>query len=529
MKAIFRFATAAPVSVVLVWAATGIAQDPVASTSTGQHEKEREQVLGLLSELRTRPRTGDAAAAAETITIESTGESNDTASRTVLVVHKDGRFRQETTGVRTSLEGYDGQVCWQRDATGLAKSLALSDREHLLLLTQLRSGRWLDLADPDSLSVVDGGVTDRSVTFEVRSGRAVSQITVARDSGDPTRCAFCGTLGPATWDFSDYQDHFGWSLPMSVHMTDSVAQDTVSVVSVRAAAPDQRVEFGKPASIRGDVTFAPGEAAQLQLTRAKTGHVLVEVNLDDEQPHTFVFDTGAGGTLLDQRLSETLHLPSVGSQRVAGVYTTEAANMVVGRKLQVGGVTLNKPHYIAMNLDYIRQLMGQDGIVGVIGYDLISQCVCEIDLASNRIRLTDPANAPEQLPWQAIAFHQNIPLVPATFPQGHGLFRIDVGASSGEAGNVIFHSPAVNQYRLVSQHAPRATVGNVEYAPGTIAWFELMGHRFEQPRVIYSLARSGPFADPFVDGNIGVEFLKPFRIVLDYQHERLAFLPVETR
>ena len=62
--------------------------------------------------------------------------------------------------------------------------------------------------------------------------------------------------------------------------------------------------------------------------------------------------------------------------------------------------------------------------------------------------------------------------------------------------------------------------------PGTIAWFELMGHRFENPRVIFALATSGPLADPFVDGNLGVEFLKPFRIVLDYQHERLAFIRV---
>ena len=56
-----------------------------------------------------------------------------------------------------------------------------------------------------------------------------------------------------------------------------------------------------------------------------------------------------------------------------------------------------------------------------------------------------------------------------------------------------------------------------------------MGHRFEQRRVIYSLVESGPLAGPLVDCNIGVEFLKRFRIVLDFQHERLAFIPVDTR
>ena len=526
MKAVLRFAAAVLVCCLIVWAPLAVAQDSGPSDSAVQRDKDRENVMRLLSELRSRRAAGNQTGAAEAITIESTGDGNDTADRVCLVVHKDGRFRQETSGVRTSIEGYDGQICWQRDTTGLTKSLALSDREQLLLLTHLRSGRWLYLADPAALAVADQGVTDASVTFEVRSGRAVSQVTVARDSGYPTRCAYSGTLGPAVWEFSDYQDHFGWAVPMSLSVTDELTKHTVSVAAVRAAAQDLCVEFSKPSSVRGDISFTPGESADVQLTRAKTGHVLVEVILDDEQPHTFVFDTGAGGTLLDQNLAETLHLPAVGIQTVAGVYKTESANTVAGKRLQVGGVTLHKPNYVAMNLDFIRQLMGQDGIVGVIGYDLLSQCVCEINLASNHIRLLDPARSPKKLPWQAITFHQNIPLVPATFPQGQGLFRIDVGASSGEAGNVIFHSPAVHQYRMVSDNAPRATTGNVEYAPGTIEWFELMGHRFENPRVIFALAKSGPLADPFVDGNLGVEFLKPFRIVLDYQHERLAFTRV---
>ena len=187
MKAVVRFAAAVLVCCLIVWAPLAVAQDSGPSESAVQRDRDRENVMRSLSELRSRRAAGNQTGAAEAITIESTGDGNDTADRVCLVVHKDGRFRQETSGVRTSIEGYDGQICWRRDTTGLTKSLALSDREQLLLLTHLRSGRWLYLADPAALAVADQGVTDASVTFEVRSGRAVSQVTVARDTGYPTR------------------------------------------------------------------------------------------------------------------------------------------------------------------------------------------------------------------------------------------------------------------------------------------------------------------------------------------------------
>jgi hypothetical protein len=71
---------------------------------------------------------------------------------------------------------------------------------------------------------------------------------------------------------------------------------------------------------------------------------------------------------------------------------------------------------------------------------------------------------------------------------------------------------------------PKVQAGEAELAIGAIDWFELSGHRFENPIIIYSLAKSGPLAEPGVDGNIGVEFLKPFRILLDYRRARMAFV-----
>ena len=62
-----------------------------------------------------------------------------------------------------------------------------------------------------------------------------------------------------------------------------------------------------------------------------------------------------------------------------------------------------------------------------------------------------------------------------------------------------------------------------------LAWFELGGQRFETPRVAFSQATSGAFSDEYTTGNLGQAFLKPFRIVLEYLHDRLALVPLETK
>ena len=59
---------------------------------------------------------------------------------------------------------------------------------------------------------------------------------------------------------------------------------------------------------------------------------------------------------------------------------------------------------------------------------------------------------------------------------------------------------------------------------GSVDWFEFAGHRFDHPNVVFALSRQGPLADEYLEGNIGIDFLKPFRLVLDYQNRRVAFV-----
>jgi hypothetical protein len=54
--------------------------------------------------------------------------------------------------------------------------------------------------------------------------------------------------------------------------------------------------------------------------------------------------------------------------------------------------------------------------------------------------------------------------------------------------------------------------------------FTLGGKRFTDQDVTYSVSDKGVLNDRFLAGNIGRPLMKPFKIVYDYSHNRIAFV-----
>jgi hypothetical protein len=276
-----------------------------------------------------------------------------------------------------------------------------------------------------------------------------------------------------------------------------------------------------------DTRFDPEAKAEITVKRARTGHILVRPKIDGLVRGWFIFDTGAGASvILDRSLADTLKLARIGATPITSFLGTTRCAILRGASLELGPMTLAKPFFVAMDLQFIRKAMGED-VVGIIGYDVLSRCVAEITLAEDSIKLFDPLlYRSGKAPWQRLAFNQSLPVIEASFEgKRKGLFRIDVGASGGAGSNVIFHAGTVEDLDLLkNRKVTIERIGPVRVAQGTIDWFELGGHRFASPKILFALDRQGPFGDDYVAGNLGVEFLRPFRIILDFAHERVALV-----
>jgi hypothetical protein len=286
-------------------------------------------------------------------------------------------------------------------------------------------------------------------------------------------------------------------------------------------------QFYEPINARPhDARFDPGVSPRLEVKRAPTGHLLVHPRVDGIDVGWFIFDTGAGSSaVLDPSAATRLKLKHLGSSSITSMMGSVRTTIMRGHSLEIGPVTLEKPFLVEMDLGFVRKVMGTE-VVGIIGYDLLSRCVAELALAGDSISIHDPNRYRlDSAPWQRLTLNQALPTVEATFEGNRrGRFRIDVGAA-GLAGTVLFHAPAVEEMQLLKdRHSTTAQAGPNRIAVGKIAWFELAGHRLEDPTVLFARDRQGPLGDEYVEGNVGVEMLKPFLLILDYPHQRMAFL-----
>jgi hypothetical protein len=128
--------------------------------------------------------------------------------------------------------------------------------------------------------------------------------------------------------------------------------------------------------------------------------------------------------------------------------------------------------------------------------------------------------------WTPIRFSTGNPAIEAlTDGAPKAWYRFDTGAN----GTVTFHSPFVRKHNLLKDKKTTSSGsggvgGMITSQSGKIRWFEIGGHRFANPSVGFATSTQGAFAEPYLAGNIGQDFMKPFKIVMDFSGYRIALL-----
>lgn len=281
---------------------------------------------------------------------------------------------------------------------------------------------------------------------------------------------------------------------------------------------------GYPA--QGPARFDRDAAAELEVERAPTGHLLVQPRVDGRDAGWFIFDTGAGICVVSTPHVEALGLVPGGSLTATGVGTQQVDLLRAGT-LVLGPLSLEDVPMIAVDLSFLREHLGRE-IAGVIGYGVLSRCVAEIDLSGPRVALHDPrAFALEEGEWTPATFERLIPVVTARYEGREGRFTLDTGAN----GAISFHRHAVDRHGLVegrevSDGRLGGVGGTIPTKKGLLEWIELGGERREDVEADFELEAKGA-VDEGVAGNIGAGLLRAFVLVTDYGGSRVAFRPVD--
>lgn len=293
---------------------------------------------------------------------------------------------------------------------------------------------------------------------------------------------------------------------------------------------------------QGEAKFDSGVPAALEVKRAPTGHVLVRPKINGEEPGWFIFDTGAGVCVISTPKVEELHLRAAGEIPAVGVGGAEGAKLYRADVLALGPMTLHDHPLMATDLSMLKAYLG-DEIAGVIGYGVLSRCVGEITIGSKeepaRVALFDPgsfdlerehgARIKSGAAWSKLKLVRRIPAVAGKVEDHDAWFRLDTGAN----GFVTMHAGAVEKWNLlegrdVTDIKLGGVGGFVKGKAGTLRSIEVGGMRHENVKASFALEKKGSFGNDEMDGNLGAEMIRPFVLVLDYQHERAAFLRRET-
>jgi hypothetical protein len=431
---------------------------------------------------------------------------------------QDGRFTQVMKGALGESFGYDGKTYWEADRSGAPRILDFEDADVQQALIIAQTNEWLN--PPAGVTVTHDA---NNILVKLASGLE-ENIAIDPTTNLPTVATFTISPGLVTVKLSDWRTAGEWKVPAKTEVTMGGLTDTYVADKVENADP---AAYSVPTWVPNNIKFDPAIPNAVEVKKLFTGHIIVHPLINGKDVGWFILDSGADIVVVDKVVADNLNLPKVGRLPLVGVGGIEEQPFRTVSELKLGPATLDGTQCAEMDLAPYSKVF-QVEIAGIIGFDLFRRSIISVDLDKPAVSIFDPSTF--KLPegqWTPTKFSTGNIALQARMEGGRtGWFRLDTGAN----GTVQFHAPFVRKEHLLDNRNTTdveegGAGGSSHGKKGTIDWFELAGHRFEQPEAVFSLATVGAFNDSYLAGNIGQDFMKPFVVYFDFGGSRVALLP----
>ncbi|MEQ8768645.1 MAG: retropepsin-like aspartic protease [Planctomycetota bacterium] len=456
--------------------------------------------------------------------VEGTSRELGLEGPLVAAFDSEGRFATRTGDRLRRLTGFDGETAWEVGWNGTRRILALMERERALAMNWIWTGHWSREAAPFDIERVSE--EPLTLALSIQGGHFRMEMVLG-DDFRPEEARWSDQGVDHRLVFSDWKSFGALWIPGEVSQRASVGESgayrhTGGHAHASWVVPPWQVPNGDPIA-----TEWTGAGGPLEVQRAKTGHLLIPVRLNEGEPCWFIFDSGAGSMCIDKEYAGGLGLQPFGHVTATGVGGPTPSGFRQADSIQVGDLRWESPIFVELDLAFLTKIFGIE-VAGICGFEVIARSVADIDLKEGRIGLYDPWRfALKGAEWQGLVLHERHPVVLAKFEgDREGLFKIDTGA----VGTVSFHAPFVKEWNLlegrdVERRHDGGVGGKIPVMYGPIEYFELGGRRFERPNVGFATEDKGAFADQYTAGNLGSTFFEPFHLVLDYGRNRMALVP----
>lgn len=442
-----------------------------------------------------------------------------------LIVDAAGRFKWSITGRLAVARSWDGEHGWLQEFHDLPRPAHLGEREDAILLGQFLSGAWMSSG---MLALTPNAQDPAQFDFHFKDGRSTGSLTTDPSTGRLTRAVWKVGADEGVLAVTQWIEVGQRAIPSAFSLTAAGSTTTVSLDHAEVLA-ESRIDASTFALLPdpdSSSSFAPDVPAQLEVKRAATGHLLVQPLVNGRNLGWFIFDSGAGITVLDQAAAADLSLETFGGVSARGSGGAVESPFVQPDTIALGALTLTKPIAITLDFSAIGAALGEH-VAGVIGFDVLQRSIAEIDMSKARIALHDPARFDSSaLHWSDMMLYGRRPHLNATYEGHPGVFTLDTGA--GSIG-VLLYAPAVQRGRLLEGReltdSMTGGVGGFKAAKsGLLSTLDIAGLHLESVPTIFSLEAAGATTDEFVAGAVGGQVLGDRVLFLDYGRERLALV-----
>jgi hypothetical protein len=391
-------------------------------------------------------------------------------------------------------------------------------------------GHWLDapcplILDLEEISEEEGRAR---IAMKIPDGLLKASLEVEIKSGLPRRLTW-RVRGDASYIlFKDYRKVEGAFL--FPHRTELCLEQNMIESRVRTVkeAHAGAGELCKPVTRRpADVRFDRSKPACVEMKQLPSGHLIVRPLVDEEDMGWFLFDTGAGMSLVDHSVAERLGMKKIGMITVPGGGGEATLHFRKGKSIALGPVEVSEPFYLEWDCAGFGRGLGVE-LGGILGYELISRCLVELDIRQEKLALFEPGTWDDRnVEWKELTFYGKDVALPGRLACGRqGMFVLDTGAGGATA---TFCKPFVSRKELFGKDGYRTGAiggvgGDMKQYYGRTAWFEFCGHRFDRPHVELIDADEGFFSDAALGGLVGNALLARFKLLIDYPNKRIALL-----
>ena len=262
-------------------------------------------------------------------------------------------------------------------------------------------------------------------------------------------------------------------------------------------------------------------------------HIYVRGRVNDSDSLWIVLDTGASAASISASKARSLGLAIAPGGTSRGAGGTVESGVVSGVSIHIPGLELVDERLSTLPLDAIEVQTGRPMDV-IVGHDLLSRAVVEIDYAASRLRVSDPSRfrAPAGVASLPLTFEQNLPYVKASFtlpgrkPVG-GVFVLDAGAATALtlAPDVVERERALDAVPKTLRSRNGGVGGMVENRIGRIERLTLGPYAIEGPITVFRRPGPGVISAAGTTGNIGGDVLRRFTLTFDYRRGRMWLVP----